>query len=149
MVGVEHFLVGAEHLGDFLYRFVDVTPEHVALVIDGLLHQSYAFLRGIGSFHRIVVHAAQSQRIGVFIAAVGLDALLPIVLHGLAVGDVVEVAVGTHGLPLALVVAEHLFTMRRAHHDGIVIGQTGVLRVEVKGFCSGVHGRPQVVSLQS
>ena len=149
VVGIEHFLVGAEHLGNFLYRPFDISAQHVALIVDGLLHESHAFLRGVGSLHGIVVNAAQSQRVGVLIASVGLDALLPVVLHGLAVGDVVEVAVGAHGFPLALVVAEHLFAMRSAHHDGIVVGQTGVLRAEVEGLRAGVHGGPQVVALQA
>ena len=36
--------------------------------------------------------ASQSEGIGVLIASVGLDTRLPVVLHRLAVGDVVEVA---------------------------------------------------------
>ena len=151
VVCIEHLLVCAQHLRNLLYRFVDVSPQHVALVVNRLLHQPHTFFGAVGSLHGIVVDAAQSQGVGVLIFPVGLDARLPVVLHRLAVGNVVEVAQSAlalslgafvHCLPLALVVAQHLLAMRRAHHDGIVVCKTRILRVIVKCLCSGMHGGP-------
>ena len=39
--------------------------------------------------------------------------------------------------------------MRSTHDDGIVIRETGVLRVSVECLCSVVHRRPQEVAFQT
>ena len=116
VVGVEHLLIGTEHLRNLLDRFLDIPSQHVALVIDGLLHQSDALLGGVGTFHRIVVDAAQTEGVGVLVSAVGLGTCFPVALHRGAVGDIVEVTPRTgcpllHCLPLTLVVTQHLLTV--------------------------------------
>ena len=92
MIGIERLLVGAQHLWYFLHRLVDIAPQHVALVVDGLLHQGDALRCRVSSFHRIVVYATQAKGVCVLIFPIGLDTFFPIVLHRLAVGDIVEVA---------------------------------------------------------
>ena len=149
VICVKDLLIGTEHLRNLLERLVYVTTEHVALVVYRLLHEVAALGGGIGALHGVVVYAPESQRVGILVFPVGPDTLLPVVLHDLAVGDVVEVAVGADGLPFALVVAEHLLAVRRPHHDGVVVGQAGVLGIVVERCGAGVHGRPQVVAAQA
>ena len=158
MIGIEHLFVSTEHLWNLLYGFVDVTAQHVALVVDGLLHQGHTFLRAVGSLHRIVVDAAKTEGIGILVLAVGFYASLPIVLHRLPVGDVVEIAkafftlslrLSIYSFPLSFIVAQHLFTMRRTHHDGILICQTGILWIIIECLCARMHGRPEVVGLKA
>ena len=158
VIGIEHLFVGTEHLRNLLDRLVDIAAQHVALVVDGLLHQGHTFLRAVGSLHRIVVDAAKTEGIGILVLAVGFYASLPIVLHRLPVGDVVEIAkafftlslrLSIYCFPLSFIVAQHLFTMRRTHHNGILICQTGILRIVIESLCTRMHGRPEVVGFQS
>ena len=60
MIGVEHLLVGAQHLGNLVDGLADVAAQHVALVVNGPLHQGHALLRGVGALHGVVVDAAQA-----------------------------------------------------------------------------------------
>ena len=142
MIGVQHLFIGAEHLRYFLDRFIYISTQDLALVVNGLLHQCHALACRIGTLHRIVVDSAKAEGICVFIYAIGLDPCLPIVLHRLAVGDVVEVAICAYGLPFAFVVAEHLFAVRCSHNDSVVIGQTCIFRIIVERLCARVHCRP-------
>ena len=149
VVGVKNFFVGTQHLRNVFQGLVDVSPQHVALVVDGLLHQPDALGCRVGAFHGIVVNAAKPQCVGVLVLSIRAHSLLPVLQHGLSVGDVVEVAVDVFCLPFSFVVAQHLLTVRRPHHNGILVGQAGVLWVVVECLCAGMHGWPQVVCLQA
>ena len=158
MIGIKHLLVSTKNLRNLFYCLMDVTAQNVALIVNGLLHQSHTFCSCMGSLHRIIMDTAQTNDIGVLIFPVDLNTLLPIILHHLAVGYIVKTTKSgltfclcplVYSLPLSLVIAQHLFTVRRSHHDRIVVCQTCVFRIIIEGLGPWMHGRPKVVGFQT
>ena len=109
MISIQHLLIGTQHLRYLLHRLMDIPTQHVPLVIDSLLHQGDTLMSTVGTLHRIVVNATQSEGIGILVSPIGLHTVLPVFLHRLAIGDIVEVTEGAglflfYRFPLPLII---------------------------------------------
>jgi hypothetical protein len=93
--------------------------QHGALISEDLLQHLDSFDLGLGSDDRTVVDAAHAQRVDVFVLAVLRHAIIPVLADTLRVSRVIVVLrlIG----PFSHVVAEHRLSVRRTHHDRIII----------------------------
>ena len=148
LINLQHLLVGQEDLRHLAHILRDIAPQQLLLRVDDSLQTVGLLLHGADTFHRAIVDAPHADGEQLVFRLQLLQALRPVVEHGLPVGDEV-IRSPLLDIPLADVVAQHGFTVRAAQRDAAAVGHlTGSRHLE-EGFRPLVHGRPQSIAAQA
>ena len=104
LIDFEYFFIRNEHLRNGLHLIIIIAAQQLALVINHLLQSVQLLLLGLHTLHRAVVNAAHANGEELLAASHFLQALSPVALHLLAIGDIVVGAALLH-VPFGHVVA--------------------------------------------
>ena len=94
------------------------------------------------------MNASHTQGVHVFAAFDLVEALTPVLLHGSAIGHIVETSLTFH-VPLAHIVAEHGLTMAGANNDSAAVGHFAIAGHLEESLGAFVHGWPQGIGTQT
>ena len=149
IVGLQHLLVGTEHLRHGC-RVANFLVDEAALVGDDFLQRGGDVLGTAVALDGAVVHAAHTKGIYHVLVLRLFYPLCPVLLHTGHVGFVVPTAVRSAlVVPLEDIVPEHGLTVAAAQYDVIATSHLGIPGVVPESLGTLVHGRPEDVGTQA
>ena len=144
LIDVEYLLIRNEHLRHARNVFVVVFLYQTSLTVYGRLQAVELLLLRLAALHSAVVDAAHADGEEHILTLYLLEALYPVFLHVIPVGDEVIRAASVL-VPFRNIVPQKGFTMRRTHHDVERVGQLPVTRNGKERLRALMHARPERV----
>ena len=121
----QYFFVRTKYLRHCRDVRIDVARKHFALVgDDGFKARGFFAFRATAG-HAAVVNAAHADGVNVFKFSIFAHTLFPVFQNAVRVCDEIIIA-ESFCVPFADVVPQHLFAMRRAHHNAVLIGDFAI-----------------------
>ena len=145
---LEHLLIRNKDLGHLLHLFMIILANQFTLVVNDLLQAFQLFLLRFHALHRTVVDATHADSKKLLRAFHLLQALYPVLLHLLTVGDIV-VRTTLSVIPLGYVVAQQGFAVRGTDDNTTRVGHLFVARNSEEPWRARMHSRPNSISTQT